>query len=769
MVELMKAVGTADKNLVEKWNTRLKACQEARINFEKQWHQNLAFYSGRQWIVFTKAPGGGFQYAEQPAQDRWRVRHTANRILRIIRTEITKLSKEEPQWYCVPSSTEEKDRLAAMAGDAITEYIMRTKKFNQRRLETTFWACICGTAFLKNYYDENALDIDGTPGRIDFEAVPAFQLFVPNLQVTDVQAEPYVIHARTIDPESAYQCYGVDLQPETTASTILESRFLSSLGIKQNQNKDTKLCYIKENWVKPCRDFPKGAMFVTSENKVIYVYEPAKDPESHPEEAQNPLMGMGMPGQSPQMPLPGMNIPVPAPPALSSNGNGNQESDGSAKIFGPASDISGMENYQYEYPLSHGLFPFAKVDHIPTGMFYGDSVIKSLIPLQKEYNRTRSVMLENRNLAGKPQWGYITGSIDPKKFNSKPGLLLAVQLGFDFPKALDQPELPPSVNNELEVTIKDMDDASSQYEITKGRTPPGVEAASAIAYLQEENDTVMYHTVQSLEAAVQDTGVQVLANVYDFWPTERIVNMTSKNQFMETRQFKKQDLNPVMDFRVEPGSMAPRSQAAKQAFIIELMKMGVIDPTKALKYLQMNETNKMYDDMMLDSRHAQRENVFMSQGQTLNKIDPKGQPQIDPQMGIPMGPAFKQEIQRDPMTGEPQLDQTGQPMMYNVTVNPFDNHEAHIAEHQAYQKTQEYEMLTPDVQQIIQDHVDEHKQEIMKERNAVQTDQAMSSLAMEKGKPTQPELPPAGNSAAPASSNTAPPASQDNAMAGANY
>jgi len=749
MVDLLKAEGSADKNLVEKWNNRLKSCQEARINFEKQWHQNLAFYAGRQWIVFTKAPGGGFQYAEQASADKWRVRHTANRVLRIIRTELTKLSKEEPQWYCVPSSTDENDRLAAMAGDSISEYILRTKYFNQKRMEATFWAVICGTSFLKNYYDEAALDVDGSPGRIDFEAVPAFQAYVPNLQVTDVQAEPYFIHARTMDPEAAWSAYQVDLKPETTASTILESRFLTSLGIKQNVNNDTKLCYIKENWVKPCREFPKGAMFVTSEHKVIYVYEPIKD-----QEVMTPGQN-GIPVMPGQLQMPGMPMPTgPGNTPIS-----NPDNAGETQIIGPKSDIEGLPGYQYEYPLSHGRFPFPKIDHIPTGMFYGDSVIKNIIPLQKEYNRTRSIMLEHRNLAGKPQWGYITGSIDPKKFNSKPGLLLAVQLGFDFPKALDQPELPPNVTNELEITTKDMDDASSQYEITKGRTPPGVEAASAIAYLQEENDTTMYHTVASLEAAVQETGIQVLSNVYDFWPTDRIVNMTSKNQFMETRQFKKTDLKPIMDFRVEPGSMAPRSQAAKQAFIIELMKMGAIDSLKALRYLQMNETDKLYDEMMLDVRHVQRENIIMSQGQPLNKIDPKGQPpqQMNPVTGalMPgMGPAYKTDVQRDPMTGEPQTDETGQPVTYNVTVNPFDDHEIHVAEHQAYQKTQEFELLPPEIQQIIQDHVDEHKQEIMKERNAVQTDQAMSELAKTKATPdsqsssSAPTSPSQSNSAA---------------------
>ena len=716
-MELLAASGSADKHLVEKWDQKLKGCQQQRTNFERQWHENLAFYNGRQWIVFTKNPNGGFQLSEQPAQDKWRVRHTANRILRIIRAEITKLNKEEPQFYCVPASTDESDRLAAMAGDAIAEYILRTKYFNLKRMEAVFWMCLCGTGFLKNYYDESKKDVDGQQGRIDFEAVTPFHLFVPNLQVVDIQEQPYVIHARTMDPEAVFQSYGVDIKPGTDSSSIImDSRFLTSIGIKQQKSNEQKMCYVKENWVKPCREFPTGAMFVTAENKVIYVYEPQLDPEML-------MMDPSRAGSMTDKPPVGQEL-VPQLEGSAPNAEVSEQ-----QILPPKSTEEGLQNYDYTYPLPHGHYPFAKIDHVPTGMFYAKSVIQDLIPLQKEYNRTRSVMLENRNLAGKPQWSYITGSIDPRKFNSKPGLLLAVQLGFEPPQALEQPELPHSVVNELEVTTKDMDDVSSQFEITKGRTPPGVEAASAIAYLQEENDTIMHHTVVSLEAAVQETGIQVLANVHDFWPQDRIVKMTSKNQFMEVRQFKATDLNPMMDFRVEPGSMAPRSQAAKQAFITELMKMGVIEPTKALKYLQMSETTKLYDEMMLDNRHAQRENVAMAMGQELSKVDPKGQPQIDPTTGIEMGPALKQDIERDPMTGEPTIDEmTGEPIVFNVTINPFDNHEVHIEEHESYQKTQEYELLDPQIQQIIQDHVDQHKMEMMKQRNALETDSAMNDV-----------------------------------------
>lgn len=713
----LEVVGSADRNLIQKWDEKLKAWQQARVNFEKQWHENMSFYFGRQWIVTASRSGGGFNIIDQPKKEPWRVRHISNKILPRIRIELTKLSKEEPQFFCIPASTDESDRLAAMAGDAIAEYLLRTRYFNRKRLEATLWALLCGTSFIHNYYDPHKEDIDGLPGKIDFGVVTAFHLLVPNLHVTDIQDQPAVGYVRTLNPEDVENCYGKSVEPDTEAANlILDSRFMSAIGIKNAKASETKQCFVKEIYVKPCKDFPYGAMFTYSGDTILYVFE-AQTPEE-------PLIPPAIDNQEPTLFDEQMETLEVAYEQK------DQNTGPVGEVNAPKSDEPGLQGYNHEFPYRHKRFPFAKIDHIPTGMFYGESVIKTLIPLQKEYNRTRSIMLEQRNVAGKPQMSYTRGAFNPAQFTGEPGLLLPVQLGFEPPKPIEQPPLQPNVPQELEVILRDMDESSNQGEIAKGNVPPGIEAASAIAYLSEENDTSLYHTVQSLENAVQETGIQALANVHDYWPIDRIVRMTSRNQFMEVREFKRTDLKPIMDFRVEPGSMAPRSLAAKQAFITELIKNAVISPDQGLRYLQMSETNKLYDELMIDVRHAQRENVMMSQGQPLYKPDPEADPQIDPNTGQAM-PTYKQEVERDPSSGEP-LDVEGmpitdpnvqQPAMYPVTINPYDDHQKHVDEHQKFQKSQEYELLPPEIQKIIQDHVDEHKMEMLKERNAVQADQ----------------------------------------------
>jgi len=730
----MLVTGSADSKLMDEWDGKLRACQQARQRFERDWSYNMAFFFGRQWVRVVKT-NGVFSLTEEKPKDSWRVRHTANRIIRIVRTELTKLTKEEPQFFCVPKSSEESDRLAAMAGETIAEFLLDTKYFNKKRSLATFWAILCGTGYLKTSYNSGAIERDGLPGRMDFSPITPFHLFVPNLLATEMEDQPYTIQSETMSPEVAQNMFGVELEPKTESNDAFnDTRFLTSLGVlgEARTNDATKLCYIKEVHVMPNKQFPNGAHFIYGDGQMLYV------DEALPE--QSPIEGApgGIPPEIAEML--GMEPPVGD---LGSEPETTPETGEGEEIVS-----KGVTGYDHEYPYKHRRFPYVKIDHIPTGMWYGDSIVKHLISSQKEYNRTRSIMLEHRNITSQPQYSYVAGAFDPRRFNGKPRLLLPINMGFEPPKPIEQPEISTSIGNELEVIIRDMDDISSQFEVSKGRTPPGVEAASAIAYLSEENDSILHYSITSIENAVQEIGVQALSNVHQFWEPERIVKMTSENQMLEIRAFTAEDLNPSTDFRVVAGSMAPRSEAAKQAFIVELMDRG-LPLEKALKYLRMNETNKLYDDLMLDNNHAMRENVMMAQGQRLTKIDvnapppqmpsmgmppgtPGGMPGIDPSMGAPnpmmdpmamLQPQNKTDIRRDEL-GSPIIDEaTGQPETYEVTINPFDNHQIHIEEHQNFQKTQEFEMLPPEIQQIIQDHVDEHKGELVKESNALRVNE----------------------------------------------
>jgi hypothetical protein len=332
-----------------------------------------------------------------------------------------------------------------------------------------------------------------------------------------------------------------------------------------------------------------------------------------------------------------------------------------------------------KWPYAHGQFPFSKIELMESGRFFSDSSATDLIPLQKEYNRTRSQLVEAKNRMSKPQLIAPRGSVNPDKITSEPGLIIFYTPGFQPPQPLPLQSIPQYVLEELNRTDSDMMDISSQHAISKGGAPPGVHAATAISYLQEQDDSILSHVIASEEAAVQKVTRHFLSYVTQFWNSARQIQITGENASFEVLELDKNSLRSNTNYFVQPGSATPKSQAAKQAFIMELFKMGLIPGNKALRYLEMSETGKLYEELQVDARQAQRENAKMA-------------------LGIP------------------------------TTVNTWDEHMAHIPEHDNYRKRQQFEMLDTQTQQLFEQHVRNHKAFILVHKGIPQPmiDQALA-------------------------------------------
>lgn len=343
--------------------------------------------------------------------------------------------------------------------------------------------------------------------------------------------------------------------------------------------------------------------------------------------------------------------------------------------------VQGQEGWPYE----HNKFPFAKFDHIPTGKFYSDSSIVDLIPLQREYNRTRGQIIEAKNRMAKPQLIAEKGSVDPSKMTTEPGQIVEYEPGYQPPQPLPMQNLPAYVLQELDRILLDFNDVSGQHEVSKGQTPPGVTAATAINYLQEQDDSMLSHTYQSLEEAIEKTAKMSLAYVHQFWDIGRAVKIVGEDGSFDAQTFKGSDLADYTDIRIEAGSALPTSKAAKQAFIMDLMKMGFIDPSTGLEVMEMGGIQKVYENVQVDVRQAQRENLKMAQVNA----------DVIQQMT---------QLNSDPMTGATPPPEAVQV----VPVNTWDNHALHIATHNKYRKSQSFENLDPAARQEFEQHVNAH-------------------------------------------------------------
>lgn len=668
--------------------------KNARSYIERQWYLNLAFYYGKQNVVYRGSPtssAGSSGSLWVPPAPYYRARPVLNRIRPMIRTELTKLTSQKPSAYVVPASSEDRDMFAAQAGEQIWDSIYRRKRLAHVIRRTLFWTLNCGSGFIKAGWNDSIQDKDNPDEVGDFEFFPVtpFHIFVPDFRTEELEEEPFVIHAQLRVREELELLFQRPLgAPNKTETELLDDSWLNLVGATSLQDKKSVL--VLECWVKPgmVKLFPEGGMYTIIGDQVV----------------------------------------------------------------------QGQEGWPYQ----HGKFPFAKIDHIPSGKFYGDSSTVDIIPLQREYNRTRGQIIEAKNRMAKPQLIAPRGSIDPAKITTEPGLVIQYTPGFDPPQPIPLSPLPSYVSEELDRILMDMSDISGQHEITKGQVPPGVTAATAISYLQEQDESKLAHTYASMEEGIEKVAAMTLGYVSQYWTFPRTVKLVGTDGSFDVMAFKGSDLGNNDDIRVEAGSALPTSKAAKQAFIMDLMKMGFIDPNLGLEVMEIGGLTKVYEKIQVDVRQAQRENLRMAavkqemmdqfaQSQTID-IQTNPQNYFDPISGEPKPPAYMSP-----------MGEFRPPLI--VPTNTWDEHRIHIEIHNKYRKSQSYELLTPEAKQLFESHVQQHVEQIVIGQMAaapigmMQGDTAPSGIQEQpqmQPELGQPEMPPEGGSSGVPISNNAP-------------
>lgn len=599
-----------------------KKCKTARISQERQWYMNLAFYFGRHYMTFVGT--GTSARLVMPKAPPWRVRMVVNRIRPIIRTEIAKLTAQRPTVYVVPASGEDQDKAASRAAEQIWNSAYRDYEVHKLIRRALWWGTITGNVFIKEYWDQSAgLSVPVTMPTGE-------QIEMPQGDVKMEVVSPFHLFVPDLSVEE------IEDQPYVIHSTVKDIDYVKrAFGITVNPKQESNTEIIDQSFLGISTDSP------IDKTRSVLVHEVWIKPGGHKD-----------------FPKGGMLTVI---------------------------DKQVVQRID-SYPYAHGEYPFAKFDHIQTGKFYADSVVTDLIPLQRELNRTRSQIIEAKNMMSKPQLLAPKGSVNPRKITSEPGQVIEYMPGLTPPQPLPMQSLPSYVLQEVDRLVQDMDDVSGQHEITRGQNPSQVTAYSALSYLQEQDESKLAASVASVEEFVEKIARLYLKYVVYYWDLPRTVRVVGRDKMVDASIWKGSDLRGNTDVRVEHGSAVPLGKQQKQSFLLDLFKLGAIDPSMLFDLLDMNDINEANSEYLVDKQQATRENIIITEQGALMPPEIM-QPTVDPNTG-----------------GEvpPQIPQIFLP-------NSWDNHEAHIIHHNNYRKTQEFEVAPEIVKQLFEHHVMLHQ------------------------------------------------------------
>jgi hypothetical protein len=156
-----------------------------------------------------------------------------------------------------------------------------------------------------------------------------------------------------------------------------------------------------------------------------------------------------------------------------------------------AEDNPYYEAWQPEGILKEqGYIPFVNFKAVDApGRFWNIGPVEGMRPLQAEYNRIISDIVQNRITVGRNKIiAPKTANLDEEEVANIHGQFLQFN-GIVPPQVFPAQPLPAQTEREIERNSQDMDTISGSHEVSRAQVPSGVKSGIAINYLLEHDDT----------------------------------------------------------------------------------------------------------------------------------------------------------------------------------------------------------------------------------------------------------------------------------------
>lgn len=321
------------------------------------------------------------------------------------------------------------------------------------------------------------------------------------------------------------------------------------------------------------------------------------------------------------------------------------------------------------FPYRHKKLPFTQIGYIPVpGNANYHSTVKFLRPPQMELNAVHAQMLVNRKAYANPKWFW-----DAELYASlvhPPTDLPGEQLIGDSRNGSIAPIMLQGAlmadDGTAEWVTSEMRDIVGQHSVSEGDAPGRVDSARAIELLKAEDNSALSNVHRMMDTAVSVGFGQLLQLAGQYVSEAQIATTYTTNGQAEVHHFKGAIVSPDHVVRVAGEAKEPQSRAAREEQILSWWTAGILtDPKQAMQLLEVSFAGSA-SSYELDKIRATNENFLLS-----NEVP--------------------------------------------VQAHDYDDHEVHIAEHQDWQKTAEYEAATNSVHDLFKFHIQSHKEQYMVE------------------------------------------------------
>lgn len=536
-------------------------------DYMRAWYLQIAFFAGHQNLRWNDIS----RVLQEPITPTWRQNLVVNLIQPTVRTTVAKLLKRRPWMDVTPATGDQKDVFIADRSKRILQFYWKYLGIGGTLTDALFWMMTTGNIFLKTSWDSSAGEfIEVSPSDLltaqdisQKERVVALKLFRKFFSIpSDIKLDMNKIYSLPIG------------EPRVDLVTPFE------ITVPERETKLKDVSWLIQTKVRELHELQDRYGSATNKLK--------------------------------EGTLEGADLQVAFQERLLAT------SSKSGKLFGGLNinrkDHVLVHEFWYkatrryprgihyilcqdqvlndniENPYSHRKIPYVHLREIPVpGRFWATSVAEQLMDPQRDYNKTKSILAENRNTMSGAKWLIPnTAGIGANKISSRPFELIRYNYPFE-PKPVAMPGLPSYVERTLSAGRSDIEDISGQHEVTKAQAPGQVRSGAAISLLQEADDTRLSPVSIEMDDELSRMGSMMLENIAQFVKESRLIRILGdEGGLISSFSYTGNDLRgeaeepnvSYYDVDIKMFSQLSMSRATQLNLLERLMDKGVLLPDR---------------------------------------------------------------------------------------------------------------------------------------------------------------------------------------------
>ena len=568
----------------------------ATQDLHEGWFYDLAFIRGYQWTYRDRSVG---RLQHIPASP-WRIRVTDNQTRPLVTHMLALLLERRPTWQALPRGEEEEDLLAAHGYEGLLGYDWERLELTQEYADVSLWRYITGNGIWRVTWNPHAGGPIGVPVRVGEDLIAGKDS--PKAEKEKKEpTENFIVAGEPMQPAEESILYEGDVDVQVIPP------FNFGVELTATKLERASWCF-HESFIH--REVLVDRIGSKAEKLVsdvgadeYYAYDRALRFDSgttaiNSESAREQLRVIEF-WEAPTKKTPrGRVITVAG---------------------GQAIDIK--ENpYGGRLPFVH--FQGNKVP----GRFWADGIVRDLVPLQQMHNKALSRYHEIMMLMANPKVIADKGAgLKETTINDRPGEVILKKTGTDV-RFLPPPPAPTIHPQIMALAMNSMQMITGVNDPLAGANPPNVRAGITVQRLQEAGMRRFIPIALQDEKSLRIAGRQMLYLHQRFYDEDRIFHVLGADSHPEVYHLKRADIARIMDVTIAHGSRIPKSPAAQQETMMQLLQFapfllvredGQPDSEHVLRVLDMPTARGRVGLKRRQRMRAYREHIEVTEGRPI--------------------------------------------------------------------------------------------------------------------------------------------------------